>query len=129
MNKTDYRTIDEYIQTFPPDIQKILTKIRQTIRGSAPGAEEAISYRMPVFRLNGNLVYFAAFKHHIGFYPTASGIAAFKPELSAYTWSKGAVQFPLDQPVPYDLIKKIVVFRVQENLAKGAAKPPGQSKT
>jgi uncharacterized protein YdhG (YjbR/CyaY superfamily) len=115
------------IQSFPPDIQKILIKIRQTVRASAPGAEEAISYRMPVFRLNGNLVYFAAFKQHIGFYPTASGIAAFKPELSAYTWSKGAVQFPLDKPVPYDLIKKIVVFRVQENLAKGAAKPPGRA--
>jgi uncharacterized protein YdhG (YjbR/CyaY superfamily) len=124
MDKTEYQTIDEYIQSFPPAVQKILTKIRQTIRQSAPGAGESISYRMPVFRLNGNLVYFAAFKHHIGFYPTASGIAAFKQELSAYQWSKGAVQFPLDQPIPYDLIKKIVVFRVQENLAKSTVKPP-----
>ena len=113
-----YESINEYIETFPPDIQNILKKIRQTIREVAPEAEEVISYQMPAFKLNGILVYFAAHKNHIGFYPTASGITAFEDELSSYQSSKGAVQFPLDEPVPFDLIKRIVEFKVKENLAK-----------
>ena len=116
--KQQYSTIDEYINIFPPDIRTILEKMRQTIKKAAPGAAETISYQMPAFRLNGNLVYFAAFKNHIGFYPTSSGIEAFKTEISQYKWSKGAVQFPLDKPIPYDLVEKIVKFRVKENLAK-----------
>ena len=113
-----YNTIDEYIKTFPVDVQSILEKMRQTVRKAAPGAVEAIAYQMPTFRLNGNLVHFAAFKSHIGFYPTPSGIEAFKKEISRYKWSKGAVQFPLDEPIPYDLVEKIVKFRVKEKLAK-----------
>ena len=117
--KTPYRTIDEYINTFPPDIQKILERIRQTVREAAPEAIETISYQMPAFKLNGrNLVYFAAFKNHIGFYPIPSGIEAFKKELAPYIKGKGTLQFPLNRPVPYDLVKKIVVFRAKENLAK-----------
>ena len=116
--KRQYATIDEYIATFPPEVQVILQKMRQTIRKAAPGAIEAIAYQMPTFRLNGNLVHFAAFKRHIGFYPTPSGIEAFKKEISQYLWSKGAVQFPLDKSIPYDLVDRIVKFRVKENLAK-----------
>jgi len=115
-------TIDEYIAGFPPDVQAILQKIRVTIRKAAPQAEEAIKYQMPTFTLHGNLVHFAAFKNHIGFYPVPSGIEAFKQELSAYKGAKGSVQFPLDQPIPYGLISKIVKFRVKENLAKADAK-------
>jgi uncharacterized protein YdhG (YjbR/CyaY superfamily) len=92
--------------------------MRQTIRKAAPEAIEAISYQMPAFKLNGNLVYFAAFKNHIGFYPTPSGIESFTEELSPYAKGKGSVQFPLDKPIPYDLVEKIVLFRVKENLAK-----------
>jgi len=114
--KIQAKTIDEYISQFPDDIQKILEEMRQTIRESAPGAEEAISYRIPTFKLNGNLVHFAAFKSHIGFYPTSSGIDAFKTELSKYNTSRGAVQFPLDRPIPYALVRTIVKFRVKENL-------------
>jgi uncharacterized protein YdhG (YjbR/CyaY superfamily) len=117
--KTNYKSIDEYIRTFPPDIQSILEKIRQTIKKAAPGAIETISYQMPAFKLNGkNLVYFAAFKNHIGFYPLPSGITTFEKELSPYARSKGTVQFPLDKPIPYDLVEKIVKFRGGENLAK-----------
>ncbi len=115
-------TIDEYIAGFPPDVQKILKKIRATIRQAAPGAEETIKYRMPTFTLNGNLVFFAAFKQHIGFYPIPTGIAQFKRELAPYKVAKGSVQFPLDQPIPYDLITKIVKFRVKENQAKARAR-------
>lgn len=115
-------TIDKYIATFPADVQAILQKVRATIRKSAPGAEEAISYQMPTFKLNGNLVHFAAFKNHIGFYPVPSGIEKFKKELSAYKGAKGSVQFPLDRPIPYGLISKIVKFRVKENLEKVKAK-------
>jgi uncharacterized protein YdhG (YjbR/CyaY superfamily) len=111
-------TIDEYIKTFPEHVQIILKKMRVTIRDAAPEAQEAISYQMPTFRLNGNLVHFAAFKNHIGFYPSPSGIEAFKEELSPYKSAKGSVQFPMDKPVPYDLVRKIVLFRVQENLKK-----------
>jgi uncharacterized protein YdhG (YjbR/CyaY superfamily) len=115
-----YETIDEYIQTFPPDIQRILEKIRETIHKAAPEAVEAISYQMPAFKLKGkNLVFFAAFQKHIGFYPTPSGIESFEKELIPYVKSKGTIQFPLDKPIPYDLIEKIVRFRVKETLAKG----------
>ena len=113
-----FGTIDEYIKTFPPDVQKILERLRQTIRKAVPEAEEVISYQMPAFKLKGNLVYFAAFKKHIGFFPTASGVAAFKKELSDYATSPGTVQFPLDKPIPYDLVTKFVLFRKKENLAK-----------
>jgi uncharacterized protein YdhG (YjbR/CyaY superfamily) len=116
--KTEYKTIDEYIQTFPADTRDILEKLRQTIRKAAPGAVEAISYQMPAFKLNGVLVYFAAFKDHIGFFPTGSGIAAFKKESAFYITGKGTMQFPLDKPIPYDLVEKVVKYRVQENSAK-----------
>ena len=113
-----HKNIDEYIRSFQPDIQAILAKLRQTIRDAAPEATEVISYKMPAFRQNGILVYFAAHKDHIGFYPTSSGIEAFKKDLAPYKWSKGTVQFPLDKPIPFDLIKKMVVFRVEEQLKK-----------
>jgi len=113
-----YETIDEYIEAFSEDVQAILRKMRQTIRDAAPGAVEAISYQMPTFKLNGrNLVHFAAFKSHIGFYPIPSGIEAFKEELSPYKQGKGSVQLPLDEPIPYDLVERIVKYRVKENLA------------
>jgi uncharacterized protein YdhG (YjbR/CyaY superfamily) len=110
--------MDKYIGGFANDIQAILEKVRITIRKAAPGAEEKIGYGIPTFTLNGNLVHFAAFKKHIGFYPTASGIAKFKQELSVYKGAKGSVQFPIDKPIPFGLISKIVKFRVQENLKK-----------
>jgi uncharacterized protein YdhG (YjbR/CyaY superfamily) len=116
--KREFKTIDEYVKTFPVDVQRILEKIRETIRKAVPEAEETISYQMPAFKLNGNLVYFAASKNHIGFYPTPSGIESFERELSQYKKGKGTLQFPLDRPIPYDLIQKIVIFRVKENLAK-----------
>ncbi len=121
-NQTVPKTIDEYIAGFPGDVQAILQQIRQTIREAAPDAEEKISYQMPTFTLKGNLVYFAGFKNHIGFYPIPSGIEEFKEELSAYEQGKGSVRFPLDKPIPYDLISRIVKFRVKENLAKAEAK-------
>jgi uncharacterized protein YdhG (YjbR/CyaY superfamily) len=114
--KKAFETIDEYIATFPKDVQKILTTLRNAVQAAAPDAQERISYRMPAFFLKGNLVYFAAFKHHIGFYPTSSGILAFKKELSVYKGAKGSIQFPIDKPLPLDLISKIVKFRVAENL-------------
>ncbi len=116
--KSGLTTIDEYIAQFPKDVQPILRKMRAVIKESAPGAVEKISYQMPSFYLNGNLVWFGGHTNHIGFYPTGSGIAAFKKELSGYKTSKGAVQFPLDQPIPYPLIRKIVKFRLKENLKK-----------
>jgi uncharacterized protein YdhG (YjbR/CyaY superfamily) len=115
-------TIDEYIAGFPEDVQKILTRVRAVIHTAAPDAKEKISYQMPTFFLNGNLVHFAAFKHHIGFYPTPSGVTEFMPELEKYEKSKGAIQFPLDQPIPYDLIGRITSFRVKESLEKAQAK-------
>jgi uncharacterized protein YdhG (YjbR/CyaY superfamily) len=115
------QTIDEYIAGFPQDVQEILLKIRQIVRETAPGATETISYQMPTFRLESALVHFAAFKKHIGFYPVPSGIEAFKEELAEYITGKGTLQFPLDQPIPYDLIRRVVAYRVQENLAKAAA--------
>ncbi|HXY74310.1 MAG TPA: DUF1801 domain-containing protein [Dehalococcoidales bacterium] len=116
--KKHYKTIDDYIAASPENTRAMLEKIRQIIRENAPNAEETISYRMPSFKLNGNLVYFAAFKNHIGFYPVPSGIEAFRDELAPFIAGKGTLQFPLDKPIPYDIIKKVVVFRVKENLAK-----------
>lgn len=113
-----YKNIDEYISLFSKNVQEILQKLRQAIKESAPDAQEVISYQMPAFKLNGILVYFAVFKSHIGFFPTASGIAAFKKELKEYKTSKGTIQFPLDKPIPFDLVRKIVKFRVKENLEK-----------
>jgi Uncharacterized conserved protein len=118
-NKTNYNSIDEYIADFPPEIQAILAKIREVIKEAAPDAKEKISYQMPTFELNGNLVYYAAFKKHIGFYPTARGISAFQEELSAYKGAKGSVQFPLNKPIPYDLIRRITKYRAAENREKG----------
>jgi uncharacterized protein YdhG (YjbR/CyaY superfamily) len=115
-------TIDEYIAGFPHEVQEILEKIRTTIRKAAPGAEETISYQIPTFTLKGNLVHFAAFKKHIGFYPTSTGIVKFKKELAAYEGAKGSVRFPLDKPIPFALISRIVKFRVKENLARAEAK-------
>ncbi|MGI0091373.1 MAG: iron chaperone [Nitrososphaerales archaeon] len=112
-------TIDEYISMSPENVQKILKRLRQTIRETAPEAQEAISYRIPTFKLNGNLVHFAAFKDHIGFFPTSSGIDAFKKQLSQYKTSTGTVQFPIDKPIPYFLVRKIVKYRVRENLSNG----------
>jgi uncharacterized protein YdhG (YjbR/CyaY superfamily) len=120
--KKEYTTIDEYISTFPKNVQVTLEALRQAIKEAAPNAEEAISYQMPAFRLNGVLVYFAAFKNHIGFYPTSSGVAEFKKELSQYEVSKGTIRFPLDKPIPLDLIKKIVKYRVKENMDKSLSK-------
>jgi uncharacterized protein YdhG (YjbR/CyaY superfamily) len=109
-----FDSVDEYIRGFPTDVQRILNRLREAIRKAAPDAEEKISYRMPTFVLHGNLVHFAAYRNHIGFYPTSSGIEAFKQELSAYKWSKGSVQFPIDKPLPYELVRRIVRFRVAE---------------
>ena len=121
-NQVAPKTIDEYIAGFPEHVQEILQQIRKTIREAAPEAEEAIAYQMPTFRLRGNLVHFAAFKNHIGFYPTPTGTEQFQAELSAYKGGKGSVRVPLDEPIPYDLIRRIVAFRVQESLEKAEAK-------
>lgn len=115
-------TIDEYIAGFPADVQAILQKIRETVHEAAPAATEKISYAMPTFYLHGNLVHFAAFKNHIGFYPVPTAIEKFKKDFSKYKTAKGSVQFPLDQPMPYALIARVVKFRVKENLAKANAK-------
>jgi uncharacterized protein YdhG (YjbR/CyaY superfamily) len=118
MKSAKPKNVDEYISGFPKDVQKKLAELRTTIRKAAPDAEEIISYQMPAYSLNGNLVYFAAYKNHIGFYPTASGIKNFESDLSKYESSKGAVKFPIDKPFSLGLITKIVKFRVKENLAK-----------
>lgn len=116
-------TIDEYIAAFPKQVQKVLQQVRLTIKKAAPPAEEKISYAIPTFTINGkNLVHFAAFKNHIGFYPAPTGTDAFKKELSVYKTGKGSVQFPLNQAMPFDLIIKIVAFRVQDTLTKSAMK-------
>jgi uncharacterized protein YdhG (YjbR/CyaY superfamily) len=113
-----FETIDEYIATFPKNVQDILEELRKTIRDSAPNAKETISYQIPNFKLNGNLVHFAAFKNHVGFYPTPSAINEFKKELSQYEVAKGSIKFPITEPVPFDLIMRIVNYRVKENLKK-----------
>lgn len=122
-HKGGFRSIDEYIATFPEEIQTLLEAVRATIKSAAPDAKEQISYQMPAFVLNGNLVYFAAWKNHIGFYPASSSVPeAFKDELSRYEGTPGAVKFPISQPLPLELISKIVQFRVTENLNIAAAK-------
>ena len=118
MQKKQAATIGEYIAQFPTEVQQILQQIRETIRREAPEAEEAMRYQIPTFRLNGNLVHFAAFKNHIGFYPAPSGIKQFQKELSGYETAKGTIQFPLDKPIPYDLIAKITAFRVEEQISQ-----------
>jgi len=121
---TKFKTIDDYFDAFPPGTKAILKEMRKTIRKAAPAAEEVISYNMPAFRQNGLLVFYAAYKAHIGFYPTPSGIEAFKKELSIYECSKGAVRFPLDKPLPLELINKIVKFRIKLNQEKAGIKQP-----
>ncbi len=120
--KPSSKDVDKFIAAYPKDIQEILIKVRETIRKAAPEAEETINYGIPTFTLKGNLVHFSALKNHVGFYPTPSGIEKFKKELSKYEGAKGSVKFPLDQPIPYALIERIVKFRVKENLAKAEAK-------
>ena len=132
MKSTTPSSIDEYIDRYPKSVQAILEHVRHTVQKAAPGAQEAIRYQMPTFRLNGkNLVYFAAFQHHIGFYPVPTGITAFKKELSRFKQGKGSVQFPLDEPIPYDLISRIVAFRVKEltEKTKGSTESMTQEKT
>ncbi len=119
MNTVNTTSIDHYITSFPEATQKLLKQIRETIQQAAPQAEEKVSYAMPTFFLNKNLVHFAAYKNHIGFYPAPSGIIAFEKELSKYKTSKGAIQFPMNEPLPTNLITKIVKFRVKENLKLG----------
>ena len=121
-DKTTPKNIDEYIVGFPEDVQEILEKIRLTIKNAAPDAQETINYGIPTFKLKGNLVHFAGYKKHIGFYPAPSGIEKFKEELSAYEGAKGSVKFPLNQPMPYDLIDEIVRFRVKEKKKKAEKK-------
>lgn len=116
MNKP--KDTNEYIAGFAPEVQQLLEKVRSTIQKAAPEAVEAISYGMPAFKLNGNLVYFAAFKSHIGFYALPSGNEAFQKELSQYKTGKGSIQFPFDKPLPLELITKIVKFRIEENAQK-----------
>jgi len=115
-SKKKCKDIDEYIAAFPKDVQSVLKEMRQAIREAAPEAEEVISYQMPAFKLNGILVWFAAFKKHVGFYPRESAIEFFKKDLSGYQVSKGTVRFPLDKPIPFDLVRKIVKYRIKENL-------------
>src|SRR4051812_23387345 len=117
-----FSDMDSYIQSLPEPTREILEKVRSTIKLAAPDAEEAISYQMPTFKLAGNLVHFAAFKNHIGFYPAPSGIESFKEELSPYKTSKGAAQFPIDKPLPLSLVSKIVKYRVKQNLEKAGVK-------
>lgn len=120
-----YTNIDEYISNFPIEVQGLLQKVRATIQEAAPHASEKIAYGIPTFYLNGNLVHFGGFKKHIGFFPASSGIDRFQNELAPYATSKGTVQFPLDTPIPFDLITRIVQFRVSENLAKTSKKKSG----
>lgn len=116
--KTTFESVDAYIALQPATVQPLLEAIRKTIKETAPEAKEYIGYQMPAYKFKGPLVYFAAYKNHIGFYPTGTGIAAFQKEISAYKNSKGAVQFPLGQPIPHDLIRKMVHFKLNENLKK-----------
>ncbi len=113
-----YKDVDEYISTLPQNVQAVLQKLRQVIKEAAPEAEEVISYQMPAFKLNGILVWFAAFKDHISFFPKVSAIQAFKDKLANYETSKGTIRFPLNEPIPFDLVEEIVRFRVKENQSK-----------
>ena len=119
MQSSGVKSIDEYIEAFPGDVQLRLQQLRQTIRKAAPEAEETISYQIPTFKLRGFLVHFAAYKNHIGFYPTSSGVRAFRKELARYEGSTGTVRFPMNKPLPLSLVSRIVKFRVRENLGKG----------
>lgn len=121
-DQTKPTTIDEYIADFSPDMQEILQKVRATIKEAAPKAEETIKYQMPTFVLEGNLVYFGGFKKHVGFYPVPTGIEAYAEDLEPYKTGKGSIQFPYNKPIPYDLITKVVKFRVAENLRNAEAK-------
>ncbi|MEK4329778.1 DUF1801 domain-containing protein [Paenibacillus sp. FSL R7-0297] len=121
-NKVTYESVDQYISAYAPEVQEILQTLRKVIREAAPEAEEKISYQMPTFFLHKNLVHFAAFKNHIGFYPAPQGIEAFKEELAKYKGAKGSVQFPIHEPLPYELITRIVKFRVEENQQQAAGK-------
>ena len=121
-SRSEPKDIDEYIAGFPDDVQEILEKVRITIRKAAPGAEETIKYQMPTFTLNGNLVHFGAYKEHIGFYPVPRGVEQFKKALSVYDGAKSTVRFPLDKPIPFGLISRIVKFKVKKNLERAAAK-------
>lgn len=118
MEKVKYKSIDDYIAAFPNPTRKLLQQVRAAIRAAAPGAEESISYNMPAYKLNGPLVYFAGYENHIGLYALPSGNAAFKRELAAYKQGKGSIQFPVNEPLPVELITKIVKFRVKENMQK-----------
>lgn len=129
MTRLAPQSIDEYIAAFPPEVQAILERIRSTVSNAAPGAQEVISYRMPAFVLNGIVVYFAAFKKHIGLYPPVAGDASLEKAIAPYAGEKGNLRFPLDQPIPYDLIERIVKLRVQQNLAKAAAKLPAAKRS
>lgn len=115
-------SIDDHISLFPPDIQRLLQQVRETIKAVATEATETISYGIPTFQYHGNLVHFSGYAHHIGFYPGSSSIREFASELSAYKTSKGTVQFPLDKPIPFDLIRRITEFRLMENLKKAKKK-------
>lgn len=122
MKKTQVTNIDEYIADYPGDVQKLLQRIRKTIRKAAPGAKEAIKYGIPTFVLNRNLIHFAAYKNHIGLYPAPRGVEKFKKELANYEGGKGTIQFPLDQPIPFELITRIVMYRVSEDAKKAKNK-------
>lgn len=124
-----FNTVSEYFASLPPGTRKILKEVRNTIRKAAPEADELISYNIPAFTQQGRLVYYAAFKNHIGFYPRVSGIEAYKKELAKYKGAKGSVQFPLDKPMPLELIAKIVAFRVEENRKEAAAKKQAKKKS
>jgi len=120
--RTAPKSIDEYIAAFPPEVRAILGRVRLTISNAAPGAQEGISYQIPTFTLHGALVYFAAFKNHIGFYPPVKGDVRLEKAISSYAGEKGNLRFPLDQPIPYSLIERIVKFRVRQNLATAVAR-------
>ena len=122
MDKTKTNNIDKYIAGFPKETQRLLGQLRAVIRKAAPDEEETISYQIPTFTLKGNLVHFAAYKNHIGFYPTPSAIQAFKKELSSFKGAKGSVQFPIGKSLPLELVRKIVRFRVKENIERGQSK-------
>jgi uncharacterized protein YdhG (YjbR/CyaY superfamily) len=122
MKKITATNVDEFIAAYPPSVQKMLKQLRAAIKKAAPEAEESISYMMPAYKLHGPLVYFGAYEKHIGFYPTGTGVAAFQKEIASYKSSKGAIQFPLDEPLPLTLVEKIVKFKVKENMMKAEIK-------
>ena len=128
VKNTGPNDIDSYISSFPEPVRNKLKELRAAIRKAAPEAEEKISYRMPTFVQKGNLVHFAAFTRHIGFYPTPSGVENFKDELAGFRYAKGSIQFPVDRPLPYYLVTRIVTFRVKENLARAESKRKKQTK-